>query len=86
MIVYGGNNSFVMVAPRSETATWPSLNSDPNALDYPMTTFGVGMKVEWMWIGAGAMCPFLHSGLGGGTGLEDGVDGKHNLDFSYFKF
>ena len=31
---------YVLLTPRSERAAWPTLDSNLNALDYPMTTFG----------------------------------------------
>lgn len=84
-----------MITPRSERAVWPTLNSDLNALDYPMTFTGMGMgNAPLGWLGEG-MSPF---GVGNGTGginesseghmgMESaltGSDKNHDLDFFSF--
>lgn len=84
-----------MITPRSERAVWPTLNSDLNALDYPMTFTGMGMgSAPLGWLGEG-MSPF---GVGSGTGnMNAGSEGdvgmggaltgsekNHELDFFSF--
>lgn len=59
-------DGYVMITPRSERS-WPNLNSDLNALDYPMQfsipTPGMG------WLGEGL-----------GTGFEEGTTTHHRFD------
>jgi hypothetical protein len=79
------SDGFVMITPRSERTAWPTLNSDLNALDYPMGFTGMGMG-GMGWMGTEGLSPFTASATGlVGTGGEMGLDGKnHELDFFSF--
>jgi len=74
-------DGYVMITPRSERAAWPTLNSDLNALDYPMTFTGIGVIGGGLgWMGEG-LSPF-NGPMNGG---EVGEAGKnHELDFFQF--
>ncbi|PVH68817.1 hypothetical protein DL98DRAFT_474418 [Cadophora sp. DSE1049] len=59
----GERNGYVMVTPRSECAVWPSLNSDFNVLDHPMSfTWMSGQNLSDMvdapLVGQGMYDPF----------------------------
>jgi hypothetical protein len=78
-------DGYVMVTPRSERAAWPTLNSDLNALDYPMTFTGMGMNGAWMGMGSEGMSPF--NGISVGDVVPSGQPGSeknHELDFFSF--
>jgi hypothetical protein len=80
-------DGYVIVTPRSERAAWPTLNSDLNALDYPMTFTGMGMNSTWMGMGSEGMSPF--NGIAGaddvGSGGQQGEGGK-NQELDFFSF
>lgn len=90
-------DGYVMITPRSERAAWPNLNSDLNALDYPM---GFGLNAGNMWLdnvslgggnaafggGDGTDLRDLEAGIGeGGDSHDQGGDGK-NQELDFFQF
>ena len=80
-------DGYVMITPRSERATWPTLNSDLNALDFPMG-FSAGGHLGLdggMWMGDGSgLSP---QGFGGTiTGSVEGVEGGKNQELDFFSF
>ena len=80
-------DGYVVVTPRSERAAWPTLNSDLNALDYPMTFTGMGINSTWMGIGCDGMSPFngiVGVGDVGSDGQQD--DGVKNQELDFFSF
>ena len=85
-----GGDGYVMITPRSERAAWPNLNSDLNALDYPMTFTGMNMGGGGSlsgWMGQEGLSPLIGGGMSGsGPGeMGDGMGGKnHELDFFSF--
>lgn len=102
-VMFAGDNEierrdgYVMVTPRSERAAWPSLSSDLNALDYPMTFTHGGMVFNGgananggslgAWMGSESLSPFPGNGMGLSGGMEGGggETGKnHELDFFSF--
>lgn len=88
-------DGYVVITPggvsRSERATWPTLNSDLNVLDYPMTFTGMGMQ-GGMWMDNASLggTQFSDGGMGYGTSGEVDADGNvkapsgHELDFFSF--
>ena len=78
-------DGYVMVTPRSERAAWPTLNSDLNALDYPMTFTGMGINGAWMGMGVEGMSPFNGiSGVGDVGGQQP--EGGKNQELDFFSF
>lgn len=79
-------DGYVMVTPRSERAAWPTLNSDLNALDYPMTFTGMGINGAWMGMASEGMSPFNGiSGVGDVNGVQQG-EGIKNQELDFFSF
>ena len=88
-------DGYVVITPggmsRSERATWPTLNSDLNVLDYPMTFTGMGMQ-GGMWVDNASLggTQFSGGGMGCETSGEVDADGNvkapsgHELDFFSF--
>jgi hypothetical protein len=78
-------DGYVMVTPRSERAAWPTLNSDLNALDYPMTFTGMGMGINGAWMGltSEGMSPFNGMSVIGDVIPQEG--GK-NQELDFFSF
>lgn len=80
-----------MITPRSERTTWPTLNNDLNALDYPMGFTGMGMGVMNGWMGTEGLSPFtaqqLEAGLHGSSGAGDsGEANGENTDLDFFSY
>ncbi|KAH8651824.1 fungal-specific transcription factor domain-containing protein [Tricladium varicosporioides] len=84
----GRGDGFVMITPRSERAAWPSLSSDLNALDYPMTFTGMGMgNTPLGWLGMEGGSPFPGSGnLNGENNGQDGSGQGKNHELDFFSF
>jgi hypothetical protein len=79
-------DGYVMITPRSERAAWPTLNSDLNALDYPMTFTGMDLSSEGIgeWMGQEGLSPLMGGGLG--EMGPDGDSGMKNHELDFFSF
>lgn len=80
-------DGYVMITPRSERAAWPNLNSDLNALDFPMTFTGMGgMPGMWMDNSTLGSSSTFGAQMNDESALGEGAsDGKnHELDFFQF--
>lgn len=84
----GGDNEvrnldgYVMITPRSERSAWPNLNSDLNALDYPMTFTGMGDMQGFGWDQGGFSAALEGQGLGDGSSEV----GRKNQELDFFQF
>lgn len=94
-------DGYVLITPRSERTAWPMLNSDLNALDYPMTFTGMGMGNGLqgnLWMDGTGFGGALGGDEGeldshGGVGLGDGSGGhvseqtqSKNQELDFFQF
>jgi hypothetical protein len=87
-------DGYVMITPRSERAAWPMLNSDLNALDYPMAFTGMNGVHSGMWMDdSSGLDGGFQAGLGGvelddadvnGNGNGSGAIKNQELDFFQF--
>lgn len=90
-MVQGGEdmerNGYVMIpaGSGSERTAWPSLTSDLNVLDYPMSFTRMDMSgngQNWWDVGEGGSPLVGQGGNGGGNGLGEGK----NTELDFFSF